>query len=45
MEISDPDDFITLLGHPLVHLKTVTVLPPHQIGFLRYVHEGVGTLY
>src|SRR4051794_2090189 len=42
METGDPDDFITflfLLGHPMVHLKAVTVVPgtPDQIGFLRYV--------
>ncbi|CAF1004683.1 unnamed protein product [Rotaria sordida] len=42
METSDPDDFITLLfllGHPMVHLKAVTVVPgtPDQIDFLRYV--------
>ncbi len=42
METGDPDDFITLLfllGHPLVHLKAMTVVPdtPDQIGFLRYV--------
>jgi pyrimidine-specific ribonucleoside hydrolase len=42
METGDPDDFFTLLfllGHPLVHLKAVTVVPgtPDQIGFLRYV--------
>lgn len=42
METGDPDDFITLLfllGHPLVHLKALTVVPgtPDQIGFLRYV--------
>jgi len=42
METGDPDDFITLLlllGHPMVHLKAVTIVPdtPDQIGFLRYV--------
>jgi pyrimidine-specific ribonucleoside hydrolase len=42
METGDPDDFITLLfllGHPLVHLKAVTIVPgtPDQIGFIRYV--------
>jgi inosine-uridine nucleoside N-ribohydrolase len=41
METGDPDDFITLLfllGHPLVHLKAVTIVPgtPDQIGFIRY---------
>ncbi|CAF2630056.1 unnamed protein product [Rotaria sp. Silwood2] len=47
METSDPDDFITLLfllGHPMVHLKAVTVVPgtPDQIGFLRYVLDRFG---
>ncbi|CAF3495457.1 unnamed protein product [Rotaria sp. Silwood1] len=47
METSDPDDFITLLfllGHPMVHLKAVTVVPgtPNQIGFLRYVFDRFG---
>ncbi len=42
METGDPDDFITflfLLGHPMVHLKAVTIVSgtPDQIGFLRYV--------
>lgn len=42
METGDPDDFITLLfllGHPLVNLKAITVVPgtPDQIGFIRYV--------
>lgn len=42
METGDPDDFITLLlllGHPLVDLKAVTIVPgtPDQIGFIRYV--------
>ncbi|UJR24521.1 hypothetical protein I4U23_005896 [Adineta vaga] len=42
METGDPDDFVTLLfllGHPLVYLKAVTIVPgtPDQIGFIRYV--------
>jgi pyrimidine-specific ribonucleoside hydrolase len=42
METGDTDDFITLLfllGHPLIHLKAVTIVPgtPDQIGFIRYV--------
>ncbi|CAF0849116.1 unnamed protein product [Adineta steineri] len=41
METGDPDDFVTLiflLGHPLVHLKAITIVPgtPDQIGFIRY---------
>ena len=41
METGDPDDFVTLiflLGHPLVHLKAVTIVPgtPDQIGFIRH---------
>jgi inosine-uridine nucleoside N-ribohydrolase len=47
METGDPDDFITLLfllGHPMVHLKAVTVIPgtPDQIGFIRYVLNRFG---
>lgn len=42
METGDMDDFATLLlllGHPLVNLKAVTIVPgtPDQIGFVRYV--------
>ncbi|CAF4320499.1 unnamed protein product, partial [Rotaria magnacalcarata] len=42
METNDPDDFITLLfllGHPMVNLKAITIVPgtPDQISFLRYV--------
>lgn len=40
METGDPDDFFTLLlllGHPLVHLKAVTITPgtPEQVGLVR----------
>jgi inosine-uridine nucleoside N-ribohydrolase len=40
METSDPDDFLTLLlllGHPMVKLKAVTIMPgsPHQVGLVR----------
>ncbi|UJR34573.1 hypothetical protein I4U23_027349 [Adineta vaga] len=42
METGDMDDFITLiflLGHPLVNLKAITIVPgtPDQIGFIRHV--------
>jgi pyrimidine-specific ribonucleoside hydrolase len=47
METGDMDDFATLLlllGHPLVNLKAVTVVPgtPDQIGFIRYVSSLFG---
>jgi len=40
METSDPDDFLTLLfllGHPMVNLKAVTIMPGsiHQVGLVR----------
>lgn len=40
METQDPDDYLTLLlllGHPLVRLKAVTVMPgsPTQVGLVR----------
>lgn len=40
METSDPDDFLTLLlllGHPMVNLKAVTIMPgsTHQVGLIR----------
>ncbi len=40
METSDPDDFLTLLfllGHPMVNLKAVTIMPgsSHQVGLVR----------
>jgi len=42
LEIGYMDDFITLvflLGHPLVNLKAITIVPgtPDEIGFLRHV--------
>ncbi|CAF0737804.1 unnamed protein product [Adineta steineri] len=42
METGDMDDFATLLlllGHPMVNLKAITVVPgtPDQIGFIRHV--------
>ena len=42
METGYMDDFITLLfllGHPLVNLKAITVVPgtPDQIGFIRHI--------
>jgi pyrimidine-specific ribonucleoside hydrolase len=40
METADPDDFLTLLfllGHPLVRLRAVTIMPgtPQQVGLVR----------
>ncbi len=40
METQDPDDYLTLLlllGHPLVNLKAVTIMPgtPTQVGLVR----------
>ncbi|CAF2920124.1 unnamed protein product [Rotaria sp. Silwood2] len=39
METSNPDDFIILLGHPMIHIEAVTAVrcTSDQIGFLRYV--------
>ncbi|CAF4557100.1 unnamed protein product, partial [Rotaria sp. Silwood2] len=39
METSNPDDFIILLGHQMIHIEAVTVVrcTSDQIGFLRYV--------